>query len=235
MREVTTSEISKIARMVNKQNELNLKTNGDVWLSGFTTAGKHIDWDLCIQQETAEFIDSFPWKHWKGIDVKADINNAFIELTDIAHFVFSKALKETDGDVPAATNKVLKGLKVVAFDVYHDKTQGDVIACAKDLIIAAASGKSALKTIKEFIYLMDTMNLLYGFNIDKLYTLYMGKNLLNKFRQDNGYSEGEYIKDWDGEEDNVYLTMLLEKYPDLTDEELLTKLQEKYALVLTYG
>ena len=38
-----------------------------------------------------------------------------------------------------------------------------------------------------------------------LYNLYSGKNILNQFRQDNGYKEGTYTKIWDGVEDNVVM------------------------------
>jgi hypothetical protein len=34
---------------------------------------------------------------------------------------------------------------------------------------------------------------------------YFGKNVLNQFRQDNGYKEGTYIKIWNKEEDNVHM------------------------------
>ena len=34
------------------------------------------------------------------------------------------------------------------------------------------------------------------------------KNVLNFFRQDNGYKDGSYIKLWDGKEDNQHLVEL---------------------------
>ena len=37
------------------------------------------------------------------------------------------------------------------------------------------------------------------------------KNVLNKFRQDNGYKTGEYSKVWFGKEDNVHLEEILNK------------------------
>ena len=42
-----------------------------------------------------------------------------------------------------------------------------------------------------------------------LVSMYVGKNVLNRFRQANGYKEGTYIKIWNGEEDNVHLTNIL--------------------------
>ena len=33
---------------------------------------------------------------------------------------------------------------------------------------------------------------------DELFSLYIGKNVLNGFRQNNGYKSGEYRKLWQG-------------------------------------
>ena len=38
-----------------------------------------------------------------------------------------------------------------------------------------------------------------------LYRQYVGKNVLNMFRQDHGYKDGSYIKEWNGQEDNEHL------------------------------
>ncbi len=46
-------------------------------------------------------------------------------------------------------------------------------------------------------------------DFDALYRMYVGKNVLNFFRQDHGYREGSYIKIWDGREDNEHLAELL--------------------------
>ena len=50
-----------------------------------------------------------------------------------------------------------------------------------------------------------------GLNLDALYKLYVGKNILNKFRQEHGYKEGTYIKIWNGEEDNVVMQGILRR------------------------
>ena len=44
---------------------------------------------------------------------------------------------------------------------------------------------------------------------DELYEIYVGKNVLNMFRQDNGYKEGSYNKVWNGREDNEYLVDIM--------------------------
>jgi len=67
-----------------------------------------------------------------------------------------------------------------------------------------------------------------GLNLDTLYTLYVGKNILNQFRQDHGYKEGTYIKIWNGEEDNVTMQKVLEENENVTPNELYTALEAAY-------
>jgi hypothetical protein len=73
-------------------------------------------------------------------------------------------------------------------------------------------------------------------NVDKIYKLYMGKNILNKFRQDNGYKLKTYKKIWNGQEDNVYLMQIIDKI-DIFDnninfeEDVYCKLKEFYESV----
>ncbi|MFY9093562.1 deoxyuridinetriphosphatase, partial [Aliarcobacter butzleri] len=62
-----------------------------------------------------------------------------------------------------------------------------------------------------------------------LQKLYIGKNCLNQFRQDNGYKEGTYIKVWNGNEDNVVMVDLLEKMEDVSFDDLYSKLKEEYS------
>jgi hypothetical protein len=45
--------------------------------------------------------------------------------------------------------------------------------------------------------------------LPEIYALYIGKNILNRFRQNNGYKTGEYRKLWQGREDNEHLVELL--------------------------
>jgi len=67
-----------------------------------------------------------------------------------------------------------------------------------------------------------------GLNLDALYKLYVGKNILNQFRQDHGYKEGTYIKIWNGEEDNVTMQNILEKNENVSPGELYMALEKAY-------
>jgi hypothetical protein len=55
-----------------------------------------------------------------------------------------------------------------------------------------------------------------GITFDELYELYMGKLVLNIFRQEHGYSDGTYIKFWgDGLEDNQVLEKIISRTKDV--------------------
>ena len=63
-----------------------------------------------------------------------------------------------------------------------------------------------------------------------LYRMYVGKNMLNVFRQKNGYKTGTYVKIWAGREDNQHLEELLNELPsdDSLPDSLLQALQSRY-------
>ena len=69
---------------------------------------------------------------------------------------------------------------------------------------------------------------LSGLGFTWLQKLYIGKNALNKFRQDNGYKEGTYTKIWNGKEDNVIMIEILEKLEDAHFDNVYVNLQESY-------
>src|SRR5690606_39018794 len=48
-----------------------------------------------------------------------------------------------------------------------------------------------------------------GMDWQDLFCQYVGKNVLNFFRQDHGYKDGTYRKIWDGREDNAHLVEVM--------------------------
>ncbi|MCP4815744.1 MAG: dUTP diphosphatase, partial [Planctomycetaceae bacterium] len=70
-----------------------------------------------------------------------------------------------------------------------------------------------------------------GLDFDGLYSAYVGKNVLNFFRQDHGYKEGTYVKTWNGREDNEHLVDLvasLDKGADDFADQVYQALQSRY-------
>ena len=67
--------------------------------------------------------------------------------------------------------------------------------------------------------------------LDELFALYIGKNVLNGFRQNNGYKSGEYRKLWQGREDNEHLIEVLSALtvaPSELPDALYAALQQRY-------
>jgi hypothetical protein len=69
-------------------------------------------------------------------------------------------------------------------------------------------------------------------DFDALYRHYVGKNVLNFFRQDHGYKDGTYKKIWQGREDNEHLMDLLKQLDSAAGdyaEQLYAALSARYA------
>ncbi|MDG1473779.1 MAG: dUTP diphosphatase, partial [Porticoccaceae bacterium] len=65
-----------------------------------------------------------------------------------------------------------------------------------------------------------------------LHVGYVGKNVLNFFRQDNGYQEGTYKKQWDGVEDNEHLINIVSELDTSAadfSEVLYTRMDQLYS------
>jgi hypothetical protein len=55
-----------------------------------------------------------------------------------------------------------------------------------------------------------------GLHWTSLFQQYVGKNVLNLFRQDHGYKAGTYRKEWQGREDNEHLVEIMTSLPSGT-------------------
>ena len=228
--------MDKILLMLQLQAQLNDATNGEDWTKGITKNGKTINWKRCIYMECAEMIDSFPWKHWKNIEVEPDWANLQIEVVDVWHFIMSLAIENYSqtlrGGVEDVANDIseLSSFTQIETLATEFADQNSVIEKVENIMrIALAKEKLELEAlVSEFFDLV----IMSGLNLDTLYRLYVGKNILNQFRQDHGYKDGSYIKVWDGEEDNVVMKRIWEENGELTPEKLYHELT-KYYLALT--
>ena len=217
----------KLEEMFLLQKELNDSTNGPNWELGTNKFGKEINWLRCIHMEVAELIDSTPWKHWKNINSEPDMNNIHVELVDIWHFLMSYILQETN--VPKAVSLVNTHCIYEALEDIDVKLM--VTEAEKLSYIALAIQTGNMPTfsgIERFIDQYFRCCKISGLSFTWLQKLYIGKNCLNKFRQDNGYKEGTYIKVWNGDEDNVVMVSILEELEDVSFEVLYDRLDEAY-------
>jgi len=217
--------------MLALQQQLNDSTNGTGWEKGITKNGKQIDWRRCIYLEAAELVESYPWKHWKNIDATPDYENIKIEAVDIWHFVMSEALrlytmeeKGTIKDLAMAISQEEGYTHFKAGRHYSMKDYYQEIAVVEDFVRALFCNEAIEVLIGKFFRVAA----LSGLTLDTLYQLYIGKNILNSFRQDHGYKEGSYIKLWEGREDNVIMQEVLEAQPDISPEALYKALEAAY-------
>ena len=224
--------MDKILLMLQLQAQLNDATNGENWTKGTTKNGKTINWKRCIYMECAEMVDSFSWKHWKSIHQEPDWDNLQIEVVDVWHFIMSLAIENYALNLKGGIEDL--AIDISDFDSFltlenHNTsfdTQANIIQKVESLMLFSLS-KDTLdleNLIKEFFELV----LMSGLDLQTLYKLYVGKNILNQFRQDNGYKDGSYIKVWAGEEDNVVMKRIWEENSNIKPELLYRELSKLY-------
>lgn len=223
--------MDKILQMLKLQQELNDATNGEGWEKGITKNGKLIDWKRCTYLECAELIESYPWKHWKNIEAQPDHENIKIEAVDIWHFIMSQGLEDYKiqnlGTIEDLATHIGNLSNFQSFNkevTPTTKNNYEQIEVVETLMRTLFCGGSTEKLMEAFI----DVAMQSGLNLDSLYKLYVGKNILNQFRQDHGYKEGTYIKIWHCQEDNVTMQKVLEEHPDISPEELYKALEAAY-------
>lgn len=175
------------------------------------------DWYRAIWVECAELMDHYGWKWWKK--QSPDTEQVELELIDIWHFGLSVLLER--GTDPALIAKQVA-------------TQLDAAPAAGDFrtdleAFVAATLQDRRFHVSLFSRLLHDVEM----SFEDLYSGYVSKNVLNFFRQDNGYQDGSYRKQWhDGREDNEHLaelTRTLERSSSRFKDELYAALTERYA------
>ena len=179
--------------------------------------------------EGAEAIEHHGWKWWKK--QQKDLAQLQMELIDIWHFFLSEILLRAKGDQKESLELLLqlipdaKPEKNIRFDDKEINLEGCDLISKLELLIATAISKRI--EIDLFSMIMDDCELSWG----ELYSQYVGKNVLNIFRQDYGYKKGTYIKIWDGREDNEHLVDIIDSLdPKNTNfkEAVYNSLQKAY-------
>lgn len=199
---------SQLSSMLELQDGMNSKVNAD-WIAA------NNNWHRAIQVEGVEAIEHHGWKWWKKQD--CDMAQLRMELVDIWHFILSASIQTKYGNVSLAKNEMMSELnlhqKSVQFDnQYFQLAQLDLLS-KLDLLVGLAAAKRTNLALFESL-LTDC-----GMDWMDLFKQYVGKNILNVFRQDHGYKEGSYIKIWEGREDNEHLVEVLEMI-DLDGEDV---------------
>lgn len=197
---------NKIEDMLSLQEKINSQINPN-WRENNNL------WYRAIWTECAEFVDHIGWKWWKKQVLNLD--QAQIELVDIWHFGLSDLL-QWNIDI----DKIINIIDQSYFDAVNQVTLDKSDLLAQSEVFLENTIISKRFDVKSFIVLLQKSQL----DIDKLYKLYIAKNILNSFRQNNGYKTGEYIKIWNGKEDNEYLHEILNNLVENKENNLVERL-----------
>ncbi len=177
---------NKLIIMLELQDAMNSRVNSD-WREA------NNEWYRAIWTECAEMLDHYGWKWWKY--QQPDLDQVRLELVDIMHFAMSDYLLQ-EGDNDKVADRIIAELSDPAAS---DDIRAAIEAMAQSTIASRSMNYSSFANIMALI----------DMDFDLLYRMYIGKNVLNFFRQDHGYKDGSYIKVWGNREDNEHLAELL--------------------------
>ena len=177
---------------------------------------QNFEWYRAVWIECAELMDHQGYKWWKRQD--PDLEQVQLEVIDIWHFGMSALFAHYD-NVSDIADAIL-----IAWSAIENKKL-TVHQATEELAWWCLMHKSF--SASHFWQLLIAVDL----DFDQLFIAYVGKNVLNFFRQDNGYKDGSYIKLWDGKEDNqhlVELTTELDTEADSFRDDLYNALSNRY-------
>jgi dimeric dUTPase (all-alpha-NTP-PPase superfamily) len=194
--------------MLAMQDRMNTKVHPE-WIK------QNFAWHRALWIECGELIDHYGYKWWKK--QTPEMEQVKLEIVDIWHFGMSMLF---DG----------RSVEQIAASLVSDLNAGNVpkrgvLEATEELATSVLATRKF--SIVDFMSMLDSADM----NLDDLYVAYVGKNVLNFFRQDNGYKEGTYIKNWAGREDNEHLVELaaeLEKSAGDFSEQLYQALDSRY-------
>ncbi|CAI4149122.1 Dimeric dUTPase [Alteromonas macleodii] len=206
----------QLATMLSLQDKMNAKVNPD-WLNagyGYLRAA---------MVESVEAIEHHGWKWWKA--QQKDLPQLQMELVDIWHFALSACIIEYKGDIAESAKSIASelasGKTLVTFDGKDYDASNLTLLDNLELMTGLCAAKRF--SVPLFMFIVSQCEM----SADELYRQYVGKNVLNFFRQDNGYKEGTYVKVWEGREDNEHLVEVMDaldltkpKFSDLVYEGL---------------
>ncbi len=186
MTTVNEAFVQHLATMLEMQDAMNKKVHAD-WFD------KNFEWYRAIWIECAEMLDHYGWKWWKH--QSPDLEQVKLELVDIFHFGLSCRINGKD-DYQTIAQQLA--------DEMAQPKQGESFKDTLEMLAASALNTHGFDA-PAFTGCMWQINMTFA----ELFRTYVGKNTLNFFRQDNGYKDGTYIKNWHGKEDNEHLFEVL--------------------------
>ncbi|MEO0444372.1 MAG: dUTP diphosphatase [Pseudomonadota bacterium] len=152
--------------MLELQDAMNTRVH-DNWRA------QNFEWYRAIWVECAELLDHHGWKWWKH--QSPDIEQVKLELIDIWHFGLSILLLRRESPLV-----IIMELE----ESFGTRKSDDFRELLESFVEFTLTEKDF--SIPLFVALMESINMTFK----DLYCGYVGKNVLNFFRQDHGYKEG---------------------------------------------
>ena len=201
--------MSIFKKMVELQHQFNKQVAEDY-------LDKNFNWNSAIIAESGELLDSLGYKWWKKQE--PDMENVKVEAIDLLHFVISDILQlnynyEESLEASFIDETISEFEENFTSDIYEKEFEDEDLFGLVNILNYNEIPRFA--TLKIMFKKLDMSN-------EDVYIAYIVKNCLNKFRQDNGYKDGSYIKNWNGREDNIVAFEIANEWG--ADEELFEQL-----------
>ena len=204
--------LQQLTTMLEMQDRMNRKVHPD-WIN------QQFAWYRALWIECGELIEHYGYKWWKHQQPAWE--HVKLEIVDIWHFGMSMRFDGTSTPAQIAAG-MLEELRLAPPQTMELREAVEALAGR------ALVGREF--AVGPFWSLLQAA----GMTPDELFAAYVGKNVLNFFRQDHGYKDGSYRKTWQGREDNEHLAELLgqldSRSPRYADE-LYGALAARYAQV----
>jgi dimeric dUTPase (all-alpha-NTP-PPase superfamily) len=199
-----------LSHMLSLQDRMNRVVNPD-W------ATASYSWSRAILVEGVELLEHYNrWKWWKK-NTQPDLGQCQLELVDIWHFALSLWMVRfgsTDSADWVLNEAIMRRVEKAREQAGTVEKSDEAFNRGVEALVGAAA--QGLFDTDAFFVLCAQVDL----SFEQLYAQYLGKNLLNVFRQRYGYKTGRYVKDWNGVEDNVALEELMAQHPGATGQAL---------------
>lgn len=183
---------------------------------------QNFDWNFAIIDECREIKEHLGWKWWKeGYKVGLTEQNrkqVQLEVIDILHFVLSIAGK---GSIDP----------IVVTNWINNRNNWDSNGWDEDINWMMQNAFTESPDIYEAWHILAVAS---GLTTEQVLETYTQKFVLNKFRQDHGYKDGSYCKEWqlawnsfepatweDNEVLSIITTRRKDAGQDTTDEQAL--------------
>ncbi len=204
----------QLTTMLEMQDRMNRKVHPD-WIE------QRFAWYRALWIECAELVDHYGYKWWKHQEPAWE--HVRLEIVDIWHFGMSMRFdgRSTPSEIAVSMLAELRNESPPPLGL---REAAEALAGC-----ALVEHRFALEHFRSLLQAAEM-------SFDELFVAYLGKNVLNFFRQDHGYQQGTYRRLWQGREDNEHLCELLETLdvgrPDC-EAELYAALTRRYGETLS--